>query len=496
MSSSHLDLGQARKRAKELLRAARAGNAEAVERVGVSPRLADAQRVIARELGHASWADLKQHVEAERASFEERVQGFVEDATEGRRERAERWLERDPGIAGAGVVPALILGDLSRVQTELRRDPALSRVQLRPRGWTPLMYVCHSCFLGSDPARIEGLVAVARLLLAEGADPNVSEPSPNWPGSMWTPLYGAAGVAHEPELTRLLLEAGASPDDGESVYHSCETRDHTCLRLLLDHGAKVNGTNALPHMLDYDDLEGLRLLLEAGADPNEGGLHHAIVRGRDPSFIELLVEHGADPRRPRRDGLTPYALAVRLNRSEVAELLTRLGAAPTAGPVDAFLAALRRGDAGVVETALADNPGLVQSLRPGELELLPESATWTDDTTLRLVLDAGFPLHTRGELDGTALHHAAWWGQARNVGLLLERGADVHAGSWFGPDSTPLAWTTHGSTACPHPEGDWLAVADLLVEAGAKIGRGMLDDADDELAEWLAERLPDEQADR
>jgi hypothetical protein len=71
----------------------------------------------------------------------------------------------------------------------------------------------------------------------------------------------------------------------------------------------------------------------------------------------------------------------------------------------------------------------------------------------------------------------------------LKSGADVHLGSWFGPDSTPLAWATHGSTACPDRAGDWLAVAELLVGAGSRIGRGMLDDADEELAEWLEDRL-------
>jgi ankyrin repeat protein len=252
----------------------------------------------------------------------------------------------------------------------------------------------------------------------------------------------------------------------------------------------VNGTNALPHMLDYDDLEGARLLLEAGADPNGGALHHAILRGRGVSFAELLVEHGADVDQPNRDGLTPYALALRFDRSDVVELLTRFGATPTAGPVDVFLAACRRGDSKAVDATLADSPGLVRTLRARDLELLPESATWKESTTLRLLLDVGFPIDTPGELEGTALHQAAWWGRADNVALLLERGADVRRGSWFGPDSTPIAWATHGSTACPDRDGDWLAVADLLFEAGSHIGAGMLDDADEELAEWLSARLP------
>jgi ankyrin repeat protein len=490
VSDSTIDLEQARKRAKELFRAARAGDLEALGRLGDSPRLADAQRAVASDLGHSSWAELKHHVEAERASFDVRVRRFVEDATVGRLDRARRWLKHDPGIAAAGVVPALLLGDAARVRKELRRDPALPRVQLRPRNWTPLLYVSHSAFLGRDRQRTPGLVETARILLAAGADPNATAASPNWPGSIWTPLYGAAGVAHEPELTRLLLAAGADPDDGESVYHACESRDHTCLRLLLEHGATVDGTNALAHMLDYDDLEGLRLLLDAGADPNGGPLHHAILRGRDARFVELLVERGADVESPNRQGLTPYALAVRLDRGEVAELLTNHGAAPTAGPVDDFLAACRQGDAGAVHAAIVENPELVPSLRARDLELLPESASWKDDTTLRVLLDVGFPIDAPGELDGTALHQAAWWGRAGNVALLLERGADVHRGSWFGPDSTPLAWATHGSTQCPNRDGEWLAVAELLVDAGSHVGAGMLDDADDELAEWLRGRLP------
>jgi hypothetical protein len=55
-----IDLEQARRRAKELLRAARAGNADALARMRAdrAPRLADAQRAVAVELGFASWPAL------------------------------------------------------------------------------------------------------------------------------------------------------------------------------------------------------------------------------------------------------------------------------------------------------------------------------------------------------------------------------------------------------------------------------------------------------
>jgi hypothetical protein len=56
----HLDLDQARRNAKELLRAARAGDPDALARMrdDRAPRLADAQRAVAADLGFASWSAL------------------------------------------------------------------------------------------------------------------------------------------------------------------------------------------------------------------------------------------------------------------------------------------------------------------------------------------------------------------------------------------------------------------------------------------------------
>jgi hypothetical protein len=68
-----LNFEQQQKRAKELLKAARAGEAAALQRLtaqtalragGGAPQLADAQRTIARELRCADWAHLKRHIGA------------------------------------------------------------------------------------------------------------------------------------------------------------------------------------------------------------------------------------------------------------------------------------------------------------------------------------------------------------------------------------------------------------------------------------------------
>jgi len=81
-SAFRINLEQQSKRAKELLRAAKGGNANALGRIGAIAgvpvdvrecKLADAQLAIARELGFASWPKLKAHADAmefERSAIE------------------------------------------------------------------------------------------------------------------------------------------------------------------------------------------------------------------------------------------------------------------------------------------------------------------------------------------------------------------------------------------------------------------------------------------
>ena len=70
-----MNLEQLRKQAKELVRSARAGDTEAIERLGGrEPILARAQLVLAREQGYPSWPAL---VAAAAALLTERVLAFL-----------------------------------------------------------------------------------------------------------------------------------------------------------------------------------------------------------------------------------------------------------------------------------------------------------------------------------------------------------------------------------------------------------------------------------
>lgn len=459
-----MNLEQLRKQAKELLRAARAGDPGALGRLGDLPiRLASAQLVIAREQGFSSWPALLHWYEAN-------VDSFVVAATSGHCERARRLLDARSGIA-ADRWARLALG---------RGWDGDAHEVGGPRQWAPLHYVCHSCFASVD---------LARELLESGADPNAYFANEHGPMSA---LFGAAGVRHDPELTALLLEYGADPNGepqfGDALYHSVEADDTACLRLLLDHGANPRGSAALSHALDYERPEHVRLLLEAGADANEAALLvHAVRRGRGIDYIQLLINHGADLEAPGGEWSTPpeqyrtaYQNAAVRGRGDVAELLAELGASTELRPGDLEAAAVVRGERPA-------NP-LPNKLDPDQQEAVILAAL---DGHLELVVELLGPSffgHVGGGPPGTLLHHACWVGNPEIVARLLELGADpmTQSGAKGG---VPLAWTAIASQYHRLPGRDYVAVAEQLVAAGALIEARFIEYAEGPLADWLEDRI-------
>jgi ankyrin repeat protein len=298
-------------------------------------------------------------------------------------------------------------------------------------------------------------------------------------------LYGAAGIADNPAITRLLLERGADPNDDESLYHSAEHDDLACLRLLVEHGAREPGTNALANILHRDSVEGVRLLLSAGADPGRpqpdgppcAGLLADLSIAALPAaadrcsaaVVEELLAEGADPDARCRDGRSPIRAAVRRGRFDVAEVLLRHGARDDVTDVDRFLGACARADRAAAERLLETRPGLVAELTDDDRAAIVDAADYVGTAAVRLMLDLGFPVDAQRASDGAeALHAAAYTGRADLVRLLIARGADVNArdGRWR---STPLLWATVGSGERPRysPYGDWVITVEALFEAGA-----------------------------
>ena len=398
-------------------------------------------------------------------------------------DRAREILAAHPEVASCDIHTAALLGDHQAVRRFLAEDPANATVKGGPRHWDALTHLCFSKFLRLEPARTEGFLEAATALLDAGANPKTGffaedhQPKPEWECA----LYGAAGVAHHPELTKLLLERGADPNDGEVAYHSPETLDNRTIRVLVESGKLTQDTIGLmlARKFNWHDDDGVHWLLEHGADPNwllwgSRPLHYALRHGTPIHYFEWLLDHGADPLLADKGGTLPVAEAARKGRADVLELFEKRGVAIALDADDAFLAACARAnEAEARKFAVADRSivARMQSENPG---VLADFAGAGNTAAVRLMLDLGFdagmarikPDWVAGE---TALHVAVAHGRQPVAELLIERGAPLEAkrhGGW-----TPL----QVAFLCLEEQSEWtpneftLPIAEALIEAGASV---------------------------
>lgn len=177
--------------------------------------------------------------------------------------------------------------------------------------------------------------------------------------------YGAAGRDHDAVLTQMLLDAGAHPNDGESLYHALE-----------DAGARAcccrpvpgDGFNAMYRVLDLDALEVLQLLLAHGGNANEPGhgpwntpLLWAIRRRRSPARIAALLDAGAQAAVQNPDGISAYTLAMRLACPRSGTADRTAGGGSTLPTDEQFMAACAQANGAVARQLLAQHPGCCNS---------------------------------------------------------------------------------------------------------------------------------------
>jgi ankyrin repeat protein len=501
-NSDHL-----KKQAKDLLRLYRGGDADAVSRFGRALpaaltlsgdeiaargfRLHDAQSCVAREYGFSSWAELMTTVEARslaRVDRHARLGGWLAlvyggDVTgtfnPARPRVAARVLLENPDIARDDPYAACAAGHEAVPRLAAAADPDWVNRPGGPLRLPPLVAVTHSQ-LAQVPEFRDRLHRTARFLLQAGADPNQTIGNRFPPSSLAAPgaplsaLYGAAGVNRDPALTNLLLDAGADPNDGESLYHSLENPD--CTRPLLARGARVAGTNALRRALDMENPAALELLLAHGGDPNEPAsgpptsdwgapLLRAIALRRSPRHIAALLAAGADPSARTPDGIGAYKLALQVGLPDVADLVRGAGAAESLSPDEEFVAACARGDAAEARRIQQRHPDLPGSLRDAQLRLLPDTVAWGSDAAARVMVELGWPLAVQGgDWKASALNLAVFRGDADLVEFLLAHGASWRDRHGYGDDVLgTLSWTSINE---PVEGGDWAACARALVAHG------------------------------
>jgi ankyrin repeat protein len=201
------------------------------------------------------------------------------------------------------------------------------------------------------------MLAIADFLLARGADVNGAVPAYVGSDHMLSTLYFAVGHADNMPLAKWLLEHGADPNDGESLYHSTELGHHEGLRLLLAHGADPKGTNALLRAMDFHDIEAVKMLMEAGAEVDEFNGEHvggrtAMGRARDApgGAAAGAGRNGGASARCRGlghtefEGVTPYSMARVYGNRDLARLLEARGAATGLNREETLLARAADGE--------------------------------------------------------------------------------------------------------------------------------------------------------
>ena len=338
-------------------------------------------------------------------------------------------------------------GEAGEVSRRLAARPAAVREPTGPNGWQPILYACFSRLLRGDPERAPGIREAVARLLAAGADPNASFiHDGEW---LQVALYGAAGIAGDPELTRMLLNAGADPTDeregylgNEVLYHACEFPDPTCAMLVIDAGARQGLVDhALGRALNFPNPAMIELFCTHGARASAGHLHQAVWRRRPPRTVAALLDAGAPIDALDEHGLSPLQIAVRWGEEAVAALLRRRGADQTPVTdedrgIGAYLSGRGPALPSGISLSLLDEMTMM-SIQGGQLE------------AMQRLLDAGARIDGDPDRDEIPLGNACWRGRVQIARELVQRGADLS----FRDGGSAIGAALPGLRHCHDPEG-------------------------------------------
>lgn len=273
-------------------------------------------------------------------------------------------------------------------------------------------------------------------------------------GDGQTPLHFASTV----EVAEFLLSHGADIDardiDHEStpVQHMIRDRQEVA-RHLVTRGCAADLFVAAA----LGDVALARRLLDAGPD--------AIHRRVSPEYFPMTD--------PKAGGTiyqwtlgwhaAPHDVARQFGHHDLLRLL--LERSP---PQVKLLDACWNADDSSVVALLAEYEGLVDQLPSESLCLIAHAARNNQTGAVRSMLAAGFPVDAPGQHQGTALHWAAFHGNAEMTRELLKYHPPIEI---LDADfkATPLGWALHGSVHGWHREtGQYPATVKLLLEAGAQ----------------------------
>jgi hypothetical protein len=193
----------------------------------------------------------------------------------------------------------------------------------------------------------------------------------------------------------------------------------------------------------------------------------------NPACIRMSVSDEWFPKHDQRSGGTIYiwtlgkhrtahAVARDFGHEDVFQLLMERT------PPELKLAlACELGDEAVFHEFLARNIHVAKTLSEADQQKLPNAAQNNNTKAVRLMLGAGWPVDTPGEMGATALHWAGFHGNAEMAREILRFGPvlELKSKEYSG---TALSWALYGSgNGWRRDTGDFVGTVRALLEAGA-----------------------------
>lgn len=486
-------LDRFRRAAKALKASYEAGVPDGLTRMRANPprrdgaelKHADFLHVIARENQFNSWPMMKEAIARlgmDRAARQQRLKVAL---WHGQTQIIRDLVWEDPNVTDGALGLQCALYE-PRFLEALAEDPTIPATEFGGR--RPLLHLTFSKAFEAFPDRSPQMFEIAQALLNAGADVNDSFPAPGDEENPLSALYGAIGHAGNLELGQWLLDRGANPNDGESLYHACEIGSPEGVGMLLAAGADPNQTNALKRAMDFDSLEMVQLFLDAGADPNEGAdgwtaLHHAALRMSSGPICNALVDAGADASITGR-GITAYAAAKVYGNEALAQLMT-----PVALSKDEQL--LAKAAVGEVPEGRFVDPAKLPDIY---LDLVREFAGRPEKQThLSALIKIGMPWDRPDQWGVTPVQIAGWLGQPEMLSFFLQLKPNLGHVNGYG--GTLFSTILHGSDNNPErSNGDYVTCLRIVLEEGVSLPRRAIKAAGNTdirafLSEW-AEQKP------
>ena len=487
------NLEQQRKLAKALARDYWRGEREAVARVSAlhpgppAPdafALSDAQLVIARGYGFASWAKLKHKIDSLTSSP---VEQFV-TAVKGRDVEAARGL-----LAAHPELAARINEPLFAFKQTAAHIAATDLAMLD-------LLLAHGADLNVKSSWEEGGFGILENVTPEQAPPLIARGAKV---DVWAAANLGMGALVEADPALVNAKGG----DGKRPLHYARTIE--IARFLLDRGAQIDAldddhdSTPAQHLIgDRPDV--CRFLVARGARSDLlmaaalGDL--ALVRkhlDEDPGAIAMRVDQDWFPMvdTAKNGGhiyqwtlgfhVSAFEIARRRGHRDVLDLLMQ-----RADPLERLLDALWRGDRAAADALLAAEPGLIKRAPPRALHQVADAARNNNTAAVRAMLARGFPATAVSQHGATPLHWAAFHGNPEMLRDVLAQNPPLEAqerdckATAMGSVIQGVRYSWRGISTNRHAE-----CARLLLDAGAHVDESALPTGHDDLDAVLRERF-------